>query len=40
MVLEGERLVVISTNDSESSFPGTSGIPSFSDTAPFEDGCS
>jgi TolB protein len=40
MVLEGERLVVTSTNDSESSFPGTSGIPSFSDTAPFENGCS
>jgi len=40
MVLEGERLVVTSTNDSESSFPGTSGIPSFSDTAPFDNGCS
>jgi hypothetical protein len=40
IVLDGERLVVTSTNDSESSFPGTSGIPSFSDTAPFDNGCS
>ena len=39
MVLEGERLVVTSTDDSESSFPGTSGVPSFSDTAPFDNGC-
>lgn len=40
MVLHGERLVVMSTDDSESSFPGTSGIPSFSKTSPFENGCS
>jgi Tol biopolymer transport system component len=40
MVLEGDRLVVTSTDDSESSFPGTSGIPSFSATAPFDNGCS
>jgi Tol biopolymer transport system component len=40
MVLQGDRLVVTSTDDSESSFPGTSGIPSFSDKAPFENECS
>lgn len=40
MVLHGERLVVTSTDDSESSFPGTAGIPSFSKTSPFENGCS
>ncbi len=39
MVLHDERLVVTSTGDSESSFPGTSGIPSFSKTSPFENGC-
>jgi hypothetical protein len=38
-VLQGDRLVVTSTADSESTFPGTSGIPSFSKTAPFENGC-
>ncbi|MGH2650262.1 MAG: hypothetical protein ACRDHS_13490 [Actinomycetota bacterium] len=40
MVLQGDRLVVTSTDGSESSFPGTSGIPSFTDTAPFDNGCS
>jgi hypothetical protein len=40
MVLHGDRLVVTSTDDSESSFPGTTGIPSFSKTSPFENGCS
>ena len=40
MVLEGDRLVVMSTDDSESSFPDTTGIPSFSKTSPFENGCS
>lgn len=40
MVLEGERLVVTSTDDSVSSFPGTSRIPSFSEAAPFDNGCS
>jgi hypothetical protein len=40
MILQGESLVVTSTSDSESSFPGTSGIPSFSETAPLEDACS
>jgi hypothetical protein len=40
MVLRGERLVVMSTSDSRSSFPGTSGIPSFSEASPFENGCS
>jgi|GEM_PF-3580391 Tol biopolymer transport system component len=40
MVLQGDRLVVTSTDDSESRFPGTSGIPSFSKTSPFENGCS
>jgi Tol biopolymer transport system component len=40
MVLRNERLVVTSTNDSESSFPGTSGIPSFSETAPLDNECS
>lgn len=40
MLLEGDRLVVTSEDDSESSFPGTSGIPSFSDRAPFDNGCS
>jgi hypothetical protein len=39
MVLRDERLVVTSTDDSESSFPGTSAIPSFSKTSPFENGC-
>jgi hypothetical protein len=39
MVLEGDGLVVISTDDSESSFPDTTGIPSFS-KSPFENGCS
>jgi hypothetical protein len=34
-VLEGDRLVVTRTDDSESSFPGTAGIPSFSDAEPF-----
>ena len=29
LVLRDDRLVVTSTSDSESSFPGTSGIPSF-----------
>jgi len=40
MVLRGDRLVVSSTDDSESSFPGTSGIPSFSDTPPLDNECS
>jgi hypothetical protein len=40
MVLQGERLLVTSTDDSESTFPGISGIPSFSKTSPFENGCS
>lgn len=40
MVLRNERLVVTSTNDSEASFPGTSGIPSFSRTAPLDSECS
>jgi Tol biopolymer transport system component len=40
MVLEGDRLVVTSTDDSESSFPDTTGIPSFSKTSPFENECS
>jgi sugar lactone lactonase YvrE len=40
MALQGGRLVVTSTNDSESSFPDTAGIPSFSKTSPFENGCS
>jgi hypothetical protein len=40
MVLRDERLVVTGTNDSESSFPGTSGIPSFSETAPLDNECS
>jgi hypothetical protein len=40
MVLRGDRLVVTSTDDSESSFPGTSGIPSFSDTPPLDNECS
>jgi hypothetical protein len=39
MILRGERLIVMSTSDSRSSFPGTSGIPSFSDASPFENGC-
>ena len=39
MVVQDERLVVTSSKDSESSFPGTSGIPSFS-KSPFENGCS
>lgn len=40
MVLRGERLIVMATSDSRSSFPGTSGIPSFSEGSPFENGCS
>lgn len=40
IVLHGERLLVTSTDDSESTFPGISGIPSFSKTSPFENGCS
>jgi hypothetical protein len=40
MVLQGSRLVVNSSNDSESRFPGISAIPSFSESAPFENGCS
>jgi len=40
MVLRSERLVVISTDNSRASFPGTRGIPSFSDASPFENGCS
>jgi hypothetical protein len=40
MVLRGDRFVVTSTDDSESSFPDTTGIPSFSRTSPFENGCS
>jgi hypothetical protein len=40
MVLRGERLVVTSTSDSRSSFPGTSGIPSFSNGEVFENRCS
>jgi hypothetical protein len=40
MVLQGNRLVVNSTDDSESRFPGISTIPSFSESAPFENGCS
>ena len=40
IVLQGDRLVVTSTEDLESSFPGTSGIPSFSKPSPFENGCS
>lgn len=36
MVLRDERLVVTATSDSESSFPGTSGVPSFSETAPLD----
>jgi hypothetical protein len=40
MALRGERLVVTSTADSRASFPGTSGIPSFSKASPFENGCS
>lgn len=40
MVLRGDRLVVTSTEDSESSFPGTSGIPSFAETVPLETECS
>jgi hypothetical protein len=40
LVLRGERLVVTSTDDSKTSFPGTSGIPSFSEDSPFENGCS
>ncbi|HSL15901.1 MAG TPA: LpqB family beta-propeller domain-containing protein [Actinomycetota bacterium] len=39
MVLQGDRLVVTSTGDAESSFPETTGIPSFSKTSPFENGC-
>jgi len=40
MVLGGDQLVVTSTDDSESSFPDTSGIPSFSETAPLDNECS
>jgi hypothetical protein len=40
MVLQGDRFVVTSTDDSESSFPDTRGIPSFSNMSPFENGCS
>ncbi len=40
MVLRNERLVVTSTNDSERSFPGGSGIPSFSRTVPLDNECS
>ena len=40
LVLRGDRLVVTSTEDSESSFPGTSGIPSFAETVPLETECS
>jgi len=40
MVLRGDRLDVTSTEDSESSFPGTSGIPSFAETVPLETECS
>jgi dipeptidyl aminopeptidase/acylaminoacyl peptidase len=40
MVLHGDRLIVTSTDDSVSTFPGTSVIPSFSKTSPFENGCS
>lgn len=40
MALRAERLVVTSTSESRSSFPGTSGIPSFSRTSPFDNGCS
>jgi hypothetical protein len=40
MVLEGDRLVVTSTDDSESSFPDITGIPSFAKASPFENGCS
>ena len=40
MVLRGQQLVVTSTDDSRASFPGTSGIPSFSKASPFENGCS
>jgi hypothetical protein len=37
MVLRGDRLVVTSTSDSRSSFPGTSGIPSLGTSEiPFE----
>jgi hypothetical protein len=39
MALRAERLVVTSTSDSRSSFPGTSGIPRFSES-PFENACS
>lgn len=40
MALRGEELVVTSASESRSSFPGTSGIPSFSGTSPLENGCS
>jgi hypothetical protein len=40
MVLQGDRLVVTSTDDSRSSVPDSTRIPSFSDTSPFENGCS
>ena len=40
MVLQDERLVVTRTTQSESTFPGTSGIPSFSETAPLDSECS
>lgn len=40
MVLQDEQFVVTATNDEESSFPGTSGIPGFSETAPLDNLCS
>jgi len=40
MILEGDRLVVTSTDDWQSRFPDTRGIPSFAKTSPFENGCS
>ena len=39
MVLRGEGLVVTSSDDSRASFPGTAGIPSFSEDSPFENRC-
>ena len=39
MVLRGDRVVVTTTADSESTSPGPSRIPSFSNAAPFENGC-
>jgi hypothetical protein len=40
MVLRGDRLTVTRMDASESRFPDASGIPSFSDTAPFDNECS